>query len=263
MGGTPESPARQGYRFRIGVSAEVVVGEQTVACEAQNISRSGVLLVGHFPASCPDNLEVALKAPTGPLVVNLSGRVIRLDRDAEGGDDTLALEFVNMDDSRRDALDVLLARLLEAPPSAGGLESLKPGSPPQEIKRVLEAIPLPQRIALATRAGVKEREYLRLDTNPAVLEALVRNPSLTIAEARLVATSVYLSGGTLDVLAVDIRFKEDEELRIAIASHPRVSLGTAEKVTAEFKVPQIKKLLAKPTLNQTLREKLFRRTTQR
>jgi hypothetical protein len=263
MGGNSESPARQGYRFRIGVSAQVSVGHQTVSCDAQNISRSGVLLVGHFPEPCPDNLEVALKAPTGPLVVSLSGRVIRVDRDADGGESTLAMEFVNMDDSRRDALDVLLARLLEAPPPASGLENLKPGVPPQEIKRALEAIPLPQRIALATRASVKEREYLRLDTNPAVLESLVRNPSLTVAEARLVAASIYLAAGTLDALAVDTRFKDDEEVRIAIASHPRVSLGTAERVTADFKVPQIKKLLTKPTLNQTLREKLFRRTTQR
>ena len=63
--------------------------------------------------------------------------------------------------------------------------------------------------------------------------------------------------------ANDPRFRQDEELRMAVAVHPRVSLSTAEKVTADFKVPQIKKLLAKPGLSQVLREKLFRRTTQR
>ena len=39
--------------------------------------------------------------------------------------------------------------------------------------------------------------------------------------------------------------------------------SNSEKVTADFNVPQLKKLLAKPGLNQSLREKLFRRTTQR
>ena len=69
--------------------------------------------------------------------------------------------------------------------------------------------------------------------------------------------------GTLDVLANDLRFKEDEELRMAVAAHPRVTPATAEKVTADFKVPQIRKLLARPGLSQSLREKLFRKTTQR
>ena len=101
------------------------------------------------------------------------------------------LEFLDMDDARRDALEVLLARMLEAP-SASPFDALKPGCPPQEIRRTLEAIALPQRIALATRATAKEREYLRQDTNGAVLEALVRNPGLTVAEARLIATSTHL-----------------------------------------------------------------------
>jgi hypothetical protein len=102
-----------------------------------------------------------------------------------------------------------------------------------------------------------------LDTHPAVLEALARNPSLTVVEARVLATSAYLMSGTLDALSNDVRFKGDEELRMAIAVHPRVSIGTAERVTADFKAPQLKKLLAKPGLNQRLREKLFRRSTTR
>jgi len=263
MGGNPDTPSRQGYRFRIGVAAEVQAGGSAVSCEAQNLSRSGVLLAGKFPASPGETLEITLKPPTGNLTVFLTGRVIRVEPAPEHGGVTVAIEFVNMDDARRDALDVLLARLLEAPPAGTSFESLKPGSPPLEIKRALEGIPLPQRIALATRAGAKEREFLRLDTNPAVLEALVRNSGLTVAEARLVATSVYLMSGTLDALANDGRFKDDEELRMVIATHPRVSMTTAEKVTANFKLEQLKKLLAKPGLNQLLREKLFRRTTQR
>jgi hypothetical protein len=115
---------------------------------------------------------------------------------------------------------------------------------------------------LSSRAGPKEREFLRSDTHPAVLEALARNPNLSVAEARALAASLNLMSGTLDSLANDPRFKGDEELRMAVAIHPRVSLFTAERVTADFKVPQIKKLLAKPGLNQFLREKLFRRTTQ-
>jgi len=262
MGGNPDSPSRQGYRFRIGIPAEIQLGGGAVACEARNLSRSGVLLVGEFPSIEADVLEVVLKAPTGSLTVGLCGRVIRVAPDAGGDGLSVALEFIDMDSARRETLDMILARMIEAP-TASAFDDLKPGATPQEIKKVLEAIPLPQRIALSSRATVKEREYLRSDTHPAVLEALVRNPGLTVAEARVIAGSTYLISGTLDALSNDPRFRDDEDLRIAIASHPRVSMVTAERVTADFKAPQLKKILAKPGLNQLLREKLVRRTTTR
>ncbi len=262
MSGHPEDSHRQGYRFRTGVRAEIQDNGRKFACEAQNVSRSGVLLVGEVPELSADTVDLTLNAPTGSLTVRLRGRVIRSEPNAEGGGLSIALEFVDMDDSRRDALEMLLARLLEAPPG-GSLDGLKPGSSPQEIKAALESIPLPQRISLSSRTGLKDREYLRLDANPAVLEALAHNPNLGVVEARALAGSTFLLSGTLDALANNPRFKDDEELRMTIAVHPRVSQFTAEKVTATLKVPQIKKLLAKPGLNQILREKLFRKTTQR
>jgi hypothetical protein len=171
----------------------------------------------------------------------------------------MALEFVDMDDSKRDAIEVFVARLLEAP-AATSFEHLKPGASPQDVKKALEAIPLAQRISMSSRAPLKDREILRLDSNPAVLEALVRNPGLGVEEARALAASAYLLPGTLELLAIDLRFKDDEALRMAVAVHPRVSLATAEKVTAALKAPQIRKLLAKPGLSQALRDKLLRRT---
>ena len=262
MSGHPEAPPRHGYRFQTGVPAELHDGARRIPCEAQNMSRSGVLLVGHLKTPSADTVDLTLRAPTGSLAIRLSGRVIRVEPDVEADGLRIALEFVDMDDSRRDAVEVLLARILEAP-TVGPFDGLKPGALPQEIKKVLESIPLPQRIAWSSRAGLKDREFLRLDTHPAVLEALAHNPSLTVAEARALTASLYLMSGTLDALANDPRFKGDEELRMALAIHPRVSQVTAEKVTADFKAPQLKKLLAKPGLNQSLREKLFRKTVLR
>jgi hypothetical protein len=258
MGGHSETP-RHSYRIRTGVHAELSDGERTIACEAQNLSRSGVMLLGDLRVPVDSTVDVALMSPTGSLTMRLSGRVIRVEPEPEGGGVRMALEFVDMDDARRDAVEVFVARLLEAP-AATPFDQMKPGAPPQEIKKALEAIPLAQRISMSSRAGLKEREILRLDTHPAVLDALAHNSNLSLVEARALAASGYLMSGTLDALANDFRFKDDEALRMAVAVHPRASLGTAEKVTADFKEPQIKKILAKPGLNQVLREKLFRRT---
>ena len=259
MSGPYDGAHRQASRFRAVLQAEIRDGERTIACEAENLSRSGVLLVGDLQPPSGTTVELDLVLPTSGLKVRLSGRVIRAEPNHDRGGFRIALEFVEMDDSRRDAIEVLVARLLAAP-AASSFDQLKPGAPPQEIRKALESIPLPQRIALSHRAGPKEREILRLDTQPSVLEALARNPNLGVAEARVLAASAYLMAGTLDALANDLRFQDDEELRMAVAVHPRVSMVTAERVTADFKVPQIKKLLAKPGLNQILREKLFRRT---
>ena len=262
MSGHPEDTHRQGNRIRTSVRVELEDQGRKFTCGAQNLSRSGVLVVGEVPVHPGDTLDLLLHAPAGNLTVGLRARVIRCQPIAEGQGLGIALEFVDMDESRRDALEALLARLLEAPPM-GSFDGLKPGSSPLEIKAALESIPLPQRIALASRTGLKEREYLRLDTHPAVLEALAHNPNLAVVEARALAGSTFLMSGTLDSLANNSRFKDDEELRMAIAVHPRVSVSTAEKVTASLNVAQLKKLLAKPGLNQILREKLFRRTTPR
>jgi hypothetical protein len=261
MGGHPEDTHRHGYRFRTGIPAEVIIEDQTYPCDAQNISRSGALLVGDFPAPTTELVSLALRAPGGGLAIELKGRVIRIQSEAGSVGLQLALEFVEMDDERHDAIEILLARILESP-ATGPLESLKPGSTPQEIKKTLEAIPISQRIALSSRANARDRDWLRSDTNPAVLEALAHNPQLLITEARLLASSPYLMPGTLDALSNDPRFKGDEELCLAIAAHPRVSLATAEKVTVGFKVPLLKKLLARPGLNPIVREKIFKRSTR-
>jgi hypothetical protein len=261
MGGHPDDSHRHGYRFRTAVSARCQFEGQEIACEAENISRSGALLVGAIPGAEGQILDLGLRAPSGTLTIQLRAKVARIRANPEGAGLQLAVEFIEMDDARREALEVLLARILETP-VIGPLESLKPGTSPQEIRKTLEGIPISQRIALSSRAGARDREFLRLDANPAVLEALAHNPHLLVTEARQLAASSYLMSGTLDALSADPRFKGDEELRMAIAVHPRVSLATAEKVTAELKVPQIKKLLSRPGLNQVIRERLFRRTTR-
>jgi hypothetical protein len=192
----------------------------------------------------------------------MQGRVVRVEPDDEPGDLRVAVEFVELNAAQKDALEVVVARFLESQPPGGSLDSLKPGTPPHEVRKALETIPLPQRISLAARAAQKEREFLRQDQHSAVLDSLVRNPSLALEEALAVAQSSYLTGSTIDLLAADLRFNKDETLRMALATNARVSFATADKLTADFKPPQIRKLLSKPGLSQPLRDKLFKRMTR-
>lgn len=262
VSGHPEVPPRRGYRFPVTVQAELHDPSGSFLCAAENLSRTGVLLVGALPPPSQEQVDITLKDRTGSHKTRVTGRVIRASWDEDAAGLRLAVEFVNLDESQRDDLEILLARVLEsgAPPSP--LDVLKPGVSPLEIKKTLEAIPLPQRVGMATRAALREREFLRLDTNAAVLDALVRNPNLVLAEARGLAGSPFLSPPSIDALAMDPRFLGDEELVMALAIHPRIPLPTAEKLMAPLKPPQLRRLLAKPGLNPSLRERLLKRLTR-
>jgi PilZ domain len=259
MSGHPEDTPRRGYRFPAGVPAEINEQGHTFLCAAENLSRTGVLLVGPLPPPTGERVDLTLKASTGKLEVRIQGKVTRVEPDSEPGGLRIAVEFVDLDPAQRDAIGILLSRVIETPAPATSLESLKPGTPPHEVKKVLEGIPLPQRIGLAVRAAAKEREYLRLDQHPAVLDALVRNPGFQLEEARALAGSHFLSSGTVDALASDSRFNRDDEFKMLLASHPKVSLVTADKLTADLKKTLIRRFLARPGVNQLIRDRLLKR----
>jgi hypothetical protein len=161
-------------------------------------------------------------------------------------------------DETRTKLEDLLARCMEAQ-SPAPLETLLPGAPPHEVRRVLDTIPLPHRIALAAHAGPREREFLRQDQHPQVLESLARNPNLLMAEARVIAANPLLAPSTLDVLAADPRWARDEELRVAVATHPRVPMPLAERIVKDLPQPALRKILHRPSTNPAIREKVVRR----
>jgi len=245
-------------RFAAGVSAILRYDGAEYTCEAHNLSRSGVLLRGEIPRPEDVAVEFTLRYPSGNITLDLRGRVVRV-YDVEHGEGTcLGLEFLEIQEDKKTRLESLIARVVEGQAPAP-LERLKPGTPPHEVRKVLKSIPLPHRIALAARANPKERGYLRTDQHPKVLESLARNPNLLPAEARALAGSIHLLPSTLDLLLNDQRWKNDQELRILIATHKRTPLILAEKLVSGMKPPELKKVLQRPGLHQTLRIKITRR----
>lgn len=215
--------------------------------------------MGALPPPAQERVDLTLKDRSGSHQAHLTGRIIRASTDDESSNLSLAIEFVEMDDARRDDLEILLARLLESGAAAGPFDSVKPGASPLDVKKVLEGIPLPQRLNLASRAALREREYLRMDTNPAVLDALIKNPNFLLAEARAIAAVPFLSPGSIDALALDPRFGGDEELILALAAHPKIAPPALDRLTGQLKPPQLRRLLAKPGLTAALRDRLLKR----
>lgn len=255
---TQDDTHRRGSRFPAGIAAECRLDGRDFTCSAHNLSRSGVLLEGPCVSSPGAVLDLTLKSPKRTLQVAVRGRVIRADAGAESGDSRLAVEFVDLSPEQRESLNVLIARVIEGQ-SPGPLESLRPDASASEIRKALESVPLPHRIALAARASPREREILRHDVNAAVLEALARNPNLILAEARALAQSPFVTASTLEMLAHDPRWLQDDELRIWVASHPKVSLAVGESMVAAMKPPVLRRLLQRPGLQGVLREAVVKK----
>lgn len=246
-------------RFAAGVPATLRYRGEEYACEAHNLSRNGALLKGAFPRPIDNAVEFSLRSPHGEISIDLlRGRVVRVSEEEDGQVICLGLEFLDLSDQDRDRLEKLIARLIEGHAPAQ-LEKLRPGAPAHEVRKALEAIPLAHRIALASHANPKERAFLKEDQHPKVLESLARNPNLLIAEARALLQSIHLIPSTLELLANDSRWKQDQELRILIATHKNTPVVLAERLVRDMPVPMLKQVMQRPGLNPTLRTKLTRR----
>jgi PilZ domain-containing protein len=216
--------------------------------------------VGSGVPAPPELVHLTLNAPKGGLRVQVQGRVVR-HVPAHGEDeDAMAIEFLEIDEAEKDHLATLVARVIEGG-TPGPLEALKPGAPAHEVRKALEAIPLPHRIALAARAAPRDREFLRQDSHPQVLESLARNPNLLQQEAHAIATVLHLLPTTLELLIADTRWAEDEDLRVLVLAHPRAPFPLAERVLAQLRPPALKRLLQR-NLPATIREKVAKRLRQ-
>ena len=246
----------RGSRFSAGVEAILHLRDEDVECRAHNISKSGALLVAVPPPAVDLSVEVTFRLPHGSFETRLPGRLVRVGPESEDGERELALEFGSLDENQADELEILVARVIEGGHPAP-IEMLRPGMPAHEIRHALEEVPLPHRVALATRANPREREFLMHDPKPQVLEALARNPNLLLQQARELASNRTLLATTLELLARDRRWANDEEVQIRIVTHPRVPLPLAEQMIKGMKATTVRKVVQRPGIHPGLRSRLM------
>jgi hypothetical protein len=254
-----ERTARRSSRFHAGLQVLIRHAGVDLQCSAENLSRSGALLVAESPWPEVDQVDLLLRTTGGDLQVHVMARVVRRENRSQGADSLLGVEFLDLTPRQREAVENLIARVVEGRAPAP-LESLRPGAPAQEIRSVLEKVPLAHRIAQAARAPTPmERDVLRHDTHHQVLASLARNPNLMPGEVRNLAASLHISSTTLEAIASDPRWARDEELRILIASHPRVPIPLALRLADRLSRAGKKRLVQRPSLAEPIRAELLKK----
>lgn len=249
--------SRGASRFLAGLPAILHYHGQNYACAAHNLSRSGVLLIGELPHPAADQVEVTVRTTAGDLELRAQGWVQRVLSDPAEKEIQVGIEFRQMAEAQRSALESLVSRVVEGVIPAA-LDSLAEDATDQEIREALAKVPLPHRVTLATRAMPREREVMLRDPSPQVLEALARNPNLLQHEARSLLRIQTLLPTTLDVLA-HCKWAGDEEMKILIATHSRASFPLAERLTSSLSPEGLRKAIQRPGLNPALRVKLLQK----
>jgi hypothetical protein len=252
---------RQSSRFVAGLSALVETARGVFSCRAENLSRTGVLLVGELPLDAGPTVRVTLASAAEDLKLTIPGRVVRVLPDPEEGQHRLGIDFDEIRDADRRVLEDLVSRVMEG--MAPAAFDLRPGASAEEVRDALERVPLPHRVALAARAQVRDREILMHDANPMVLDALARNPQLNPLEFRALLRVRNLLPRTLQALARDGRWTGSEEQRILLASHPNMPFPDAERLATSLSTEGRRQLVQRPGVNPTLRMKLGQREKKR
>jgi PilZ domain len=256
MSAPPANYQKRAPRFPASLAATVRLGNDDHAGCAENLSRSGVLLVGRFPPIDDPDVSITLRSPTGDLRLELTGRVAFRKDEPDGQDSRIGVVFENLSPEQAASVEGLLARVVQGT-ALGALDALTTASSPAAIRTALHKVSVPHRMGLAMRAGPREREWLRHDPDPLVLEALARNANAVPHEIKLLLRRSDLLPSTLDLIAEDVRWSKDEEIQRTICTHPRVPFQTADRVVQRMSDLAIGRLLRQSGLEPGVRKKLM------
>ena len=258
-----QQTARRGKsRFLAALPAVLHNDGEDLPCSADDLSRSGVLLQGKMPLPTSPDIETTISTPTGDRSIRLSGHVMHAHEDADSGEVRLGIQFEILTDDQHETIDLIVSRVVEgmAPAALSGVD---PKASLGEIRLALGKITPAHRMSLAGRCGLNERAILKHDPDPHVLEALARNPNINLHEIKLLLRRSDLLPSTLEIISEDIRWRGDEELKITIATHTRVTFTTADKIVQRLNDLAIARLIQRPGLHPGVKQKLMTKLSRK
>lgn len=255
------TPTRRATRFMAGIRAFLSLGPRYVDCRAEDLSRTGVLLTGTMGPIEERDASVRLEATQGNLSVDLPGEIVHA-HEVEDGTTRIGFQFTALDPPTLKKLDALVARVMEGTLPAPIAELAKDATP-QQILQALERVTVAHRIQLAHRADGDQRKIMRHDPDADVVESLLRNPHLTPPELIALVRNSKLPIGALAVVAADPRWSGNEEIKLIIATHPRVTLQVAQQVVDKMSDAARKQVLRRSGLPDPIKRKILAKFSTR
>ena len=145
------------------------------------------------------------------------------------------------------------------PPSdAAGGEIL--GSSP--VFRI-RAMNVPEKMHLASRATLSERQILLRDTSPQVLMRLLTNPRIEDKEVLVLAKSASASSGVLQRIAKDRRWSTNYEIRLALVRNPQTPTPLALHMLETLREGDLRKMAKGAAVREVIRAAALRKVIKR
>jgi len=260
--GSQAKPGRVDERFQASLPARLLHEGKEHPCAALDLSRSGVLLIGELPDPESPEVEVIITTTTGDLELRVTASLVHVQQSTEDGQTKLGLQFHDLNAGQKETVESMVYRVMEGMAPAA-LKALSKKASAGEIRQALNNIPQPHRIMLARRGQLEERAVIRHDSNPEVLEALARNPNILLPEILALARVRHLVPSTVKVMAEDPRWTGNEELKILLATHPRVTFATADKIVSSLGEAALQRLLHRSGLQPAVRKKLMTKLSRK
>lgn len=99
------------------------------------------------------------------------------------------------------------------------------------------------RAMLAAHANAEERLVLARESDPRVIDFLLKNPSLTIDEVRRIGSKLVLNQGHFAVMSRNPAWMADETLRAILSKNPRLPEFLAETILQTLSTPALKAIV--------------------
>lgn len=246
-------------RFQAGLPARFEFQGRRHECLADNLSRSGALLIGDLPPARGEVALVTIESAGGDLSVTFNARVLRQSSHGESGEALLGVEFLRLERGEAATLEALIQRAMEGGTPSWALEELPANASLAMIQAALERVPLPHRIQLAARAQPRERGMLLKDSHMQVIDALARNPHLLPHEMLVLLRMPNLLPHTLESISNDGRWSGNEQVRMMVATHRNTTFPVSQRIAETMSRATLQKLLRAPGLKPALQAGILRR----
>ena len=127
----------------------------------------------------------------------------------------------------------------------------------------IRAMDVSEKMRLASRATLTERQILLRDTSPQVLMGLLANPRIEDKEVLALAKSSAASGGVLQRIAKDRRWSASYEIRLALVKNPQTPTPLALRLMEALREKDLRMLAKAGAVREAIRAAALRKVVNR
>lgn len=187
--------------------------------------------------------EVTLNVPWLGRQVRVMGRVTGTSNTPEGR--RVHVELTDGPLGRIDQIAEMLGRF-----RSGNLVEPVHG---ENLGKRIKAMGPSLRAMLAVKASPEERKLLMTDADPKVIDLLLKNPNLSIAEVRTLAARRNITKRHLEYIALNTTWMADDQVRLVIARSPKIPDHLAQGILRPLPTATLRQIALEPNTSVNTR----------